>query len=111
MAADQLPRTARTPGKRIDRGRDAERGGVVDRLLQELDERVIDARVLDASRSEKEFHAASRSRWGRTFHASRNRRDLETGRPTRTHRLRTAKASSSGVNSGTLAQISVITDG
>jgi hypothetical protein len=43
----------------ILRGRDAEGAGVRDRLAQQVDEGVLDARVLDAGGSEKKPHASS----------------------------------------------------
>ena len=45
----------------VDRGGDAEGAGLGDRFAQEVDQRVVDARVLDASGSEKKPHAASQS--------------------------------------------------
>src|SRR5581483_12375993 len=59
--SDELPRTGGTTGKRIDRGRNAESSGLGDWLSQKVNERLMDAPVCDATRSEKKFHAASRA--------------------------------------------------
>ena len=59
LPADELPGPAGTaPGVPVPRGRDAEGAGLGDRLAQQVDQRVVDARVLDAGGSEKKFHAA-----------------------------------------------------
>ena len=57
----------------------------------------MDARVLDASRSEKKFQRRLPESLGETFNAPSYPRDVDTGRPPRTHRLRRANATSSGV--------------
>ena len=48
------------PGVPVLRGGDAQGGGVGDRLVQEIDQRLLDAGVLDAGGREKKFHDASR---------------------------------------------------
>src|SRR4029078_4651988 len=62
-----------------------------DRLPQQVNERVVDARVLDAGGREKKLHAASWSRYCRR--ALRDLYALETGRSPETHRLHADPAS------------------
>src|ERR1051326_3907514 len=62
LAADRLPRSARTVGEGIDRGRDDEGARLGGWFSQQADERVVDAWITDARGSEKELHAASWSR-------------------------------------------------
>ena len=59
LSADEPPDTlSRTDvGVPVHRGGDAEGAGVGDRLAQQVDQRVVDARVLDARGSEKKPHA------------------------------------------------------
>lgn len=52
---------ASTVGIGVHRGGDAEGVGLGNRFAQEVDQRVVDARVLDASGSEKKPHDASAS--------------------------------------------------
>src|SRR5207249_4263954 len=61
LAADEPPRPLKPArGVPVRSGRDAEGAGLGNRLAEQVDERVMDARVGDASGSEKKFHAASR---------------------------------------------------
>jgi hypothetical protein len=54
---DEPPRAAGTAlGVPVPRSGDTEGVGVGDRFPEELDERVVDARVLDAGGGEKKFH-------------------------------------------------------
>src|SRR6185503_661685 len=92
LPADEAPSSTRTGHRvRVRRGGDAEGVGFFDRLPQQVDERVVDARVLDAGGREKELHAASWSRYCRR--ALRGLYALETGRSPETHRLRADPAS------------------
>ena len=50
------------PGVPVPRGGDTEGVGVGDRFAQQVDQRVVDARVLDASGSEKKPHGCSFAR-------------------------------------------------
>src|SRR5205814_5598749 len=61
-SADQLPCLAGAAGEGIYRGRNAEGAGLGDRLTQELDQRAVDGRVLDACGCQKELHDDPRTR-------------------------------------------------
>jgi hypothetical protein len=50
---------ASTAGYGVHRGGNAEGAGLGNRFVQQVDQRVVDARVLDASGREKKLHAAS----------------------------------------------------
>src|SRR3954468_19886135 len=61
-SADELPRllAGTDPGVPVHRGGDAEGAGLADRFAQHVDQRVADARVLDAGGREKKLQVASR---------------------------------------------------
>src|SRR5262249_39660725 len=56
-AGDQPVRGDSSAGKRVDRSGNAERARLGDRLVQQVDERVVDARVGDPTRREGQTHA------------------------------------------------------
>ena len=82
-SADEAPGAlARTDvGVPVHRGGDAEGAGVGDRLAQEVDQRVVDARVLDAGGREEKLQDAS----------SMSAHGVSTGWPPGTHRRRTSR--------------------
>ena len=57
-----MPPAGTDHGVAVHRGGDAEGAGLGDRLAQQVDQRVADARVLDASGSEKQLQDASQGR-------------------------------------------------
>ena len=60
LSADETPCPARTAlGVPVPRSGDAEGVGLGDRFAQQVDQRVVDARVLDAGGREKKLHDAS----------------------------------------------------
>ena len=61
LSTDELPRflAGADPGVPVHRGRNAEGAGLADRFAQQVDQRVADARVLDARGSEKKPQDAS----------------------------------------------------
>lgn len=58
VSADELPCMASTVGIGVHRSGNAEGVGLGNRFAQEVDQSVADARVLDASGSEKKPHGA-----------------------------------------------------
>jgi hypothetical protein len=56
LSADNPPRYAGAAGHSARRGGNAESVGVGDWFAQQVDQRVVDARVLDPSRSEEKLH-------------------------------------------------------
>src|SRR5207248_7150092 len=57
-SADELPCLASTAAVGVRRGGNAEGAALGDRFAQEVDQRVVDARVLDAGGGEKKSHDA-----------------------------------------------------
>ena len=57
LSTDRLPCVASTAGEGVYRGRNDEGAGLLNRLAQQAEKRVVDARVRDASRSEEQFHS------------------------------------------------------
>ena len=55
-SADEPPCVVGAAGQGVARGGDAEGAGLGDRFAEQVDQRVADARVLDASGSEKKPH-------------------------------------------------------
>ena len=91
-----MPRAGTGHGVPVRRGGDAEGAGLGDRLAQQVDQRVADARVLDAGGREEKLHAASRvavrMRTRRDWQTAENSSagpEVRESRPCRKHSSRT----------------------